>query len=419
MKKLTVMRGLLSVVLAVSLANVIGSVGAKELGFTDTADHWASAAISTAVQKGYVDGYEDNTFRPDVGVTRAEYIKMVVTAQKHPVPKSSADKPWYEPYYNVALQKGLITGTDFSLEKLNMPIARVEMAKISVRAANSKWQKEEMVDGEALYESTKVGLIQGMDDQGALAPMAQTTRAQSVTVIERILTLNDRKELPVDEYATSNAEIEWHRTNVFTMLPQYFLRGYMDSGKNIDISKFRYEGENGFSEVEKFVVIDLDDPNDPNLDLIKDRKMAWRFNKSGQRLEGIGEWPKNAYALISVNRLVVDSPNAVSVFRTGGVYINYNGESEVLRKEGKPWGVGGFSEYHSKYQALYSASVFDVQQGHNDMRYIYGQFLPKGKLVSPNGVDYVNLYVHSASDLGQPNSPHVYTSKVDYSLARE
>jgi hypothetical protein len=342
---------------------------------------------------------------------------MVVTAQKHQVPNSGADKPWYEPYYNVALEKGLITGNDFLMEKLNMPIARVEMAKISVRAAQSKWQKEEMVDGEALYESTKAGLLQGMDDQGALAPMAQTTRAQSVTVIERILTLNDGKVLPVDKYATSNAEIEWHKTNIYTMLPQYFLRDYLDKRDEFAASTLRFEAENGFSEVEKYIVIDLDDPNDPNRKLIPD-SVKWRI--TGPIMEGKpGEWPTNAYALLSFNRLVVDSPVNVPMFRTAGIYVNYLGESEELKAEGKPYKVGQFGEYDPSRGAILYGAI-PVKAGYNDIRYVTGNFIPKGELRVPSGErNRISLTNNLTYDLGQRRLDTIYTSLVDYSLSKE
>ncbi|MDQ2085047.1 fibronectin type III domain-containing protein [Herbivorax sp. ANBcel31] len=45
----------------------------EEVQFEDVSnEHWASWAISYATDKGYFKGYEDNTFRPDRHITRAE-----------------------------------------------------------------------------------------------------------------------------------------------------------------------------------------------------------------------------------------------------------------------------------------------------------------------------------------------------------
>ncbi|MEF3313130.1 S-layer homology domain-containing protein [Paenibacillus sp. GYB004] len=407
-----------AIVTAFAAVLASGSVSAANpITFSDLNGHWSSESVAAAIEKGYVDGYEDQTFRPDVEVSRAEFIKMIVASSKLPVKAPVENEEWYLPFYNAAVSKGIVTNGDFPKDKLNVAISRADMAKLSLRASNEKLLSKELVDGEAMYESTKTGLIQGMDDRGTLAPEGQTTRAQSVTIIQRVLDLHSGKALATDKYAISQAEIEWHKTNIFTMLPQYFLKGYLLTGKKLDVSKLRYEGENGYSEVEKYVVIDLDDPNDPNRGLIPEN-VQWRL---GGGINGpINEWPTDAYALISVNRLVVNSPTDVETFRASGIYASFSGQSEELKAAGKPWKLGYFSEYYPKYRAIYQASVFDVKAGYNDIRYIYGQFIPKGVLTAPDGQNNMVLYNRSATELGQPSSSiAVYGSPVDYSLVKE
>ena len=48
-----------------------------ESTFTDVSGHWAIDAITWAQQTGVVDGYENNTFRPDKAVTREELAQML------------------------------------------------------------------------------------------------------------------------------------------------------------------------------------------------------------------------------------------------------------------------------------------------------------------------------------------------------
>ena len=46
--------------------------------FTDVANtHWAYKSISSASAKGWINGYEDGTFRPDRAITRAETMTLV------------------------------------------------------------------------------------------------------------------------------------------------------------------------------------------------------------------------------------------------------------------------------------------------------------------------------------------------------
>ncbi|MDE7245652.1 MAG: S-layer homology domain-containing protein, partial [Oscillospiraceae bacterium] len=63
--------------LAAVLVRVQGGSSASGAGFTDTNEHWAEGYISSAVMSGLVLGYEDGSFRPDQGVTRAESVTMI------------------------------------------------------------------------------------------------------------------------------------------------------------------------------------------------------------------------------------------------------------------------------------------------------------------------------------------------------
>lgn len=63
-----------------SQAPNVSSIVPQKVSFTDIQGHWAKDSIERAVVKGYVEGYENGTFRPDLNVTRAEFIKMVIIA---------------------------------------------------------------------------------------------------------------------------------------------------------------------------------------------------------------------------------------------------------------------------------------------------------------------------------------------------
>ena len=43
----------------------------------DISGHWAKKEINQFISSGYVNGYEDGTFRPDNSITRAEFVKLV------------------------------------------------------------------------------------------------------------------------------------------------------------------------------------------------------------------------------------------------------------------------------------------------------------------------------------------------------
>ena len=53
------------------------SGAAAEGGFSDIANHWARESIERAAALGWINGYEDGTFRPDNAITRAEAMTMI------------------------------------------------------------------------------------------------------------------------------------------------------------------------------------------------------------------------------------------------------------------------------------------------------------------------------------------------------
>lgn len=113
-----------------------GSIKAVESGsaakFSDVPDtHWGVSAIYGAVDKGYVSGYSDGTFKPNDPVTRAEFITMAVNALR--IPHSAEGTPWYQPYVAVASEMGIHSEKDFNSD-WNKPITRLEMARIVARS---------------------------------------------------------------------------------------------------------------------------------------------------------------------------------------------------------------------------------------------------------------------------------------------
>ena len=65
---------------ATVIAKFLG-LGKKEgSNFADSQNHWAIGYISALVEKGIINGYEDNTFKPDASITRAEAVKVINAA---------------------------------------------------------------------------------------------------------------------------------------------------------------------------------------------------------------------------------------------------------------------------------------------------------------------------------------------------
>ncbi|QJD84724.1 S-layer homology domain-containing protein [Cohnella herbarum] len=104
---------------------------------------WANKAVAQAVQAGIVNGYADDTFRPNAEITRAEMAAMIAKALGQSI--------------NAA------TVTGFADDK-DIP----------------NWVKG------TVAAMKKLGIIEGKG-ANAFAPGDKTTRAESVTVLLKML----------------------------------------------------------------------------------------------------------------------------------------------------------------------------------------------------------------------------------------
>jgi len=279
---------------------------------SDISTHWAKGAIDKAVERGFAKGYPDGTFKPNSNVTRAEFIKMTVEALKISVDASTTGGTWYDAYVNAAKNANLYVESDFNSGNLNSQMTRKEMARFSARAIGEKTTD----DAKWMYLATKKGLISGLG-AGKLGESDNTTRAQSVTIIDRILTVNAGGILPVDKYAVASAEVVWHGTNIFTVMPEVFTTN--DESKKDNVAELwnkknmilnSNEGEYR-GEIEAVIAIDLADPKDPNLKLIPPiSSLKWQNNLGSNSPEGIpvSKW-KDSY-LIYYKSKVIFSKNS-------------------------------------------------------------------------------------------------------------
>lgn len=310
---------------------VSAAAEAGSVRFVDSSGHWAKEAIERAVGKGYVDGYEDRTFRPDVSVTRAEFVKMIASALKLPVSGKTEGSDWYLPYVNAAVGAGIHRWSDFSTGDWNTPITRQEMSRMIVRATDKDLQKPDAnkADTELMYLATKAGLIQGLAG-GELGLSEATTRAQSVTVIERILTVNAGGTLEVDKHAVNRAELAWHKTNIFTVVPEFFKN--VSSGYPWNPDNLFVETPDGYrGELDALIAIDLDDPNDPNLHLLGDVSTLKWHNTNLRKGLPVSEL-RDVYVLYFKGREI------------------YNNNPEVYRsRENVPYTLSGFIKNTEDY----------------------------------------------------------------------
>ena len=63
-----------------SILSKFVDVAGEEVSFSDVSGHWAENVIADIAAAGWINGYEDGTFRPDGLITRAEAVKILNAA---------------------------------------------------------------------------------------------------------------------------------------------------------------------------------------------------------------------------------------------------------------------------------------------------------------------------------------------------
>lgn len=165
--------------------------------------YWAKSDIEKFVKIGYINGYEDNTFKPEGQITRAEFVKLVnrvfnLTEQSDIKFTDVSSSDWYYNEVKVAAKNGYINGYEDNTFRPNNPITRQEAMKIITTLKNNKdididkiynyndfkqiedWAKP-YVEG-----AIEAGYIKG-DEKGNINPQGKLTRAESVTMLNRLL----------------------------------------------------------------------------------------------------------------------------------------------------------------------------------------------------------------------------------------
>lgn len=182
---------------------------------SDIAGHWAESYTVDLMRKGIVDGYADGTIRPARLLSRAEFIKLVLTALQIPPSETPAGYPdaaghWANAYLAAAETAGIVPAGDGAAAfRPDDPVSRSEMAVMLRRALavlhiTEADQTGGFPDTDGLDEEVRqsiefaagIGILSGFTD-GTFKPGEPLTRAQGFTVISRMLEW--RQEVFVDD----------------------------------------------------------------------------------------------------------------------------------------------------------------------------------------------------------------------------
>ena len=130
---------------------------ASDVKFKDIkSQNWYAPYVSTAVQRGYLKGYPDKTFRPDQRITRAEaslifarfaglYVKPKVMLQVYPDVKK---KHWASPAIAAGKQQGFYEYLGVAKFGADEFLTRAEAAEVLSKTPSVKAKIKELISGE-------------------------------------------------------------------------------------------------------------------------------------------------------------------------------------------------------------------------------------------------------------------------------
>lgn len=221
------MKKLLASILTLALAVALSLPAmAAEIKFTDVPDgQWYTDAIYACAKKGLVSGVGNNEFNPHAAMSRSQFITVVVR-YLFPDAVKNYDGPstnWWDSYYNIAVEKGLITVEEFrNNDTISLGMTRQEMALVISRALGELGQTPDKLVydsqipdynsiGTYYRNGVKVtytaGIITGTDSSGTFSPMGTLTRAQACTVLMRITEPTSRTPSTPNQAAQVSTEV--------------------------------------------------------------------------------------------------------------------------------------------------------------------------------------------------------------------
>ncbi|MFD2882146.1 S-layer homology domain-containing protein [Paenibacillus rhizoplanae] len=179
--------------------------------FNDIRSHWAKADIELLASKLIVNGSTETQFAPDSDITRAEFAALLVrslgltpdTAGANYTDVMTGD--WYAGAIGAAVQAKLVEGFQDQSFRPNDTITREQMAVMISRAISFAGQTNDAISGQvrplsafqdqaeisswaqgAVAQAVQAEIITGMTPE-TFVPAAKASRAQAVVMLSRLL----------------------------------------------------------------------------------------------------------------------------------------------------------------------------------------------------------------------------------------
>ncbi len=185
-------------------------MAAAEAALSDIANHWAAQYIARVFTDGYIQGYEDQTFKPDQEITRAEASKLIAMWLNGNLTDAECNgtifsdvscDSWYGKFVSYLHLKEIILGYEDGTFGPDQSITRAEALKIMIYA--KLLQNTDIsgivnpfsdVSAEEWFHNIvmiayKLSIVEGFED-GTFGPNKSITRAEFTKIFVETLLIN-------------------------------------------------------------------------------------------------------------------------------------------------------------------------------------------------------------------------------------
>ncbi len=238
----------------------------------DIAGHWAESTMLQWQSEGKIKGYEDNTIRPEAPITRAEFIHLlcsiITIEQQENASVSFSDvnrNDWFYNDVSKAVYSHIIAGFEDNTFRPNEVITRAQSALIISNALQLSpnitnnifliddddipvWSKS------AVYTVLNAGYISGYED-GSFGANRDMTRAEAISMLDRVDKNNklNKNEISQYEKIDTTAKIDILEKSNTDDKEETITKTVWESGDNSFVASQNKENEN--KNTEKILVI--------------------------------------------------------------------------------------------------------------------------------------------------------------------
>ncbi len=179
---------------------------ASPVSFIDMKGHWSLDAVSKLATAGVISGYPGNKFEPDRKINRSEFVVLLSKAMGWQSMQGKADfkdngniPSWAQGYVLAAYKRGIVSGYEDNTFRPDKQVTRAEMAvmianALSLPESENIKATQVFVDGKTIpyWAQSQVssvfaaGIMKG-DSEKKFRPDDKATRAESAAMLDNLI----------------------------------------------------------------------------------------------------------------------------------------------------------------------------------------------------------------------------------------